>query len=227
VTHFGLAPEAIVVTPEAPAGGYQPLDRDQATSLSARSFGVSDHILAFASAAPRKNTHRLMQAYAALDHRLQARHPLALVCTHAALRASLRARAEESGIAHRLVLVQQPSDRDLLHLYNAAALFLFPSLEEGFGLPPLEAMACGTPVVASDTSSMPEVLGDAAMLVDPTDTSALTGAMTAMLTSEPLRQDYAHRGLERCSRYSWARTAERTLAVYERVAGRSAGAPPP
>jgi glycosyltransferase involved in cell wall biosynthesis len=101
---------------------------------------------------------------------------------------------------------------------SAASLFVFPSLEEGFGLPPLEAMACGTPVVASNTSSMPEVLADAALLVSPMDQGELADAMAAVLTSPALAAQLAERGLERSRRFSWEETARQTLAVY-RAAG--------
>ena len=106
-------------------------------------------------------------------------------------------------------------DADLPRLYSAASVFAYPSLYEGFGIPPLEAMACGTPVVASTRGALPEVLGDAALLVDPTDEDTLAQALRAAATDNG---DLRRRGLERAARYSWQRAAAETLEVYRSVA---------
>jgi glycosyltransferase involved in cell wall biosynthesis len=107
-------------------------------------------------------------------------------------------------------------DAELPRLYAAARVFAYPSLYEGFGIPPVEAMACGTPVVASTRGALPEVLGDAALLVDPTDEDALAQALQAA-ASDP--GDLRRRGLERAARYSWQRAATETFGVYEAVVG--------
>jgi glycosyltransferase involved in cell wall biosynthesis len=103
-------------------------------------------------------------------------------------------------------------------LYNCVDILLFPSLYEGFGWPPLEAMACGTPVVASDAASLPEVMGDAGLRCPPRDHEALAQAMEALLTDAELRQAVIARGLARASRFTWEKVAQQTLAVYEWVA---------
>jgi len=105
-------------------------------------------------------------------------------------------------------------------LYSGATLFAFPSLYEGFGLPVLEAMGCGTPVVASNTSAIPQVAGDAALLVDPRDVNALAEGMGRLLSDETLRAELRARGLERAQQFSWERTARDTLSVYEVVAAK-------
>jgi glycosyltransferase involved in cell wall biosynthesis len=222
VARFDLASERVAVTHLAPSASYGMIDHQVARAQSSRRHGVSNHVLTFASAAPRKNTGRLMQAYARIDESLRARHPLVMVCTHAGLRPRLLMHAEALGIRHHVVVVEQASDEDLLFLYNAAALFVFPSLGEGFGLPPLEAMACGTPVVSSNSSAMPEVLADAALLVSPTDVPALTNAMTAVLTTPLLSDQYVERGLERSRQFSWEKTARQTQAAYESLIGERA-----
>lgn len=108
-------------------------------------------------------------------------------------------------------------DEDLPKLYNAADLFVFPSLYEGFGLPPLEAMACGCPVITSNTSSLPEVIGDAGMMVDPYDVDELAKAMNNVLSDEELREDMIKKGLERVKQFSWEKTAKETKKVYEGI----------
>ena len=109
-------------------------------------------------------------------------------------------------------------EEELPLVYNAADLFVYPSLYEGFGLPILEAMACGVPVITSNLSSMPEVAGDAGILVDPNDVNALADAMTRVLTDRVLRATLAAKGLARARSFSWERMAQETLAVYARVA---------
>jgi len=111
-------------------------------------------------------------------------------------------------------------EEDLPALYNGADLFVFPSLYEGFGLPVLEAMACGTPVVTSNTSSLPEVAGDAALLVDPYDVEEIATAMRRILEDEALTAELRAKGLARAKEFSWERTARETIAVYEKVLGK-------
>ena len=116
----------------------------------------------------------------------------------------------------RVLVLGGVSADDLPVLYAAARFFVFPSLYEGFGLPVLEAMASGTPVVCSNTASLPEVAGDAALLVDPCDVSALAGAVSRLSADAALRADLRERGLARVTGYTWERTAAETVAVYAR-----------
>jgi len=111
-------------------------------------------------------------------------------------------------------------NEDLPALYNAADLFVYPSLYEGFGLPPLEAMACGTPVVTSNTSSLPEVVGDAGIMVEPYDVDGFAKAMYEILTNDGLREELRKKGLKRAKLFNWRKTAEETLEVYEEVYNR-------
>ncbi|MBI3958808.1 MAG: glycosyltransferase family 4 protein [Chloroflexi bacterium] len=109
-------------------------------------------------------------------------------------------------------------DGDLPALHSAATLFVFPSLYEGFGLPVLEAMACAAPVICGNRSSLPEVAGDAALLVDPTDTNAIAAAIQRVLADDELRQSMAEKSLAQAATFSWQRTAAETLAVYREMA---------
>jgi glycosyltransferase involved in cell wall biosynthesis len=122
------------------------------------------------------------------------------------------------GVSEAAVFQGYLGVEQLRALYAAAALFVLPSLYEGFGLPVLEAMACGTPVIATNPSSLPEVVGDAGLLVPPGDPDALAGAMGRVLGDIELAADLRRRGLERAKRFTWEETAARTLAVYRAVA---------
>ncbi|MBW1833760.1 MAG: glycosyltransferase family 4 protein, partial [Deltaproteobacteria bacterium] len=121
---------------------------------------------------------------------------------------------KEHGLSDRVVMTGFVEDEDLPILYRAADLFIFPSLYEGFGLPILEAMACGTPVITSNISSMPEVAGDSALLVDPYDVDALAKAMHGILTDKGLKESLVKKGLERVKQFSWEKCAEETIRVY-------------
>jgi glycosyltransferase involved in cell wall biosynthesis len=217
VQRFQVPADKISVTHLAPADHFVKCDRKQAIGQVQEGLGLENYVLAFASASPRKNIDRLFDAYRVLDEIRRREFPLVVVCTHPALRKRLVRKTSELGIEADTVFLDRVSDGHLAALMSAASLFVFPSLEEGFGLPPLEAMACGTPVVASNTSSMPEVLGDAALLVSPMDPRELADAMTAVLTSPALAAQLAERGLERSRRFSWEETARQTLAVYEAI----------
>jgi len=202
---LGLAPSRFAVVYEAASPHYRPLARAQAAAEVAQRFGLeAPFVLHLGSADRRKNTETLIQAHAALPPPLARRHPLVV--------AGYRCNGAGEGDGVRFI--GPVDDRELLSLYDAAALFAYPSRAEGFGLPPLEAMACGTPVIAGDGSALPEILGDAALLVPAGDTAGLTSALERVLTDDDLRRDLVQRGLARAAGFSWERCAAETLAVY-------------
>jgi glycosyltransferase involved in cell wall biosynthesis len=175
-------------------------------------------ILYVGSDIPRKNLPRLLHALA----RLKAHFPgikLLKVGTPEYLLGSqeLRKLVQDLDLEDMVVSAGHVSQADLTGLYSAASLFVFPSLYEGFGLPVLEAMACGTPVVTSNTSSLPEVAGDAALLVDPYDVDAIASALRRVLEDPALAHDLRERGLTRARQFTWERTARETLAVYQQL----------
>jgi glycosyltransferase involved in cell wall biosynthesis len=127
---------------------------------------------------------------------------------------------EQLGLQDRVHFLGRVPTLDLLYLYNASRMLVLPSYYEGFGLPPLEAMACGVPVIVSDTSVMPEVVGDAALRVPHEDVEGFTVAMWRLLTDNDLRMDMVAKGKKRAQCFSWERAARETLQVYEKVAKR-------
>jgi len=132
-------------------------------------------------------------------------------------RAKLEKMMEELGLKKEIIFAGRVSDEELLRLYNTAELYIRPSWYEGFGLPPLEAMACGCPVIVSNVGALPEVVGDAGILANPHNINEWTDSMYEILTDEGLREDIVSRGLERAKMFSWKKTAKETIAVYESV----------
>ena len=167
---------------------------------------------------PGKNHARLIRAFAELKRKERIPHQLVLAGTDRERADEVHRIAEESGFAKDILFTGFVASEDLPLLYQAADLFVFPSLYEGFGLPILEAMACGTPVACSRISSMPEVAGDAAVLFDPEEEGSIASAIRSIITGTDLRRDLAARGLERSRQFSWARTAAQTLGVIRSLA---------
>jgi glycosyltransferase involved in cell wall biosynthesis len=166
---------------------------------------------------PRKNLERLLRAYARIEGG-RIPHHLVLAGGIGWKNAGLKALIEELGISERVHFPGYIAAEDLPTLYNCADLFLFPSLYEGFGLPVLEAMACGVPVVATNTSSLPEVAGDAALLVDPFSVEAITQAMLLVLENETVRAACIRKGLQQAAKFTWEDCAAKTLAVLAEAA---------
>jgi len=178
------------------------------------------YILYVGSERPRKNLGRLLEAFA----KLKTEFPelkLVKVGTPGrseTYRRNMMAKLDSLGITQDVIFVDFISELDLAHYYSSATLLAYPSLYEGFGLPPLEAMACGCPVVTSNSSSLPEVIGEAGIMVNPNDTESLAQAMRQVLTDSKLRDDMIRKGLEQAKRFSWKKTAEQTQEVYNKAA---------
>ena len=176
---------------------------------------AADYLLHVGTLQPRKNLSRLMDAVVSL----RAHWPdLQLVLAGQPGWQAEPILAQARAHADCVRLLDYVPDPDLAGLYSGARALVFPSLYEGFGFPILEAMACGVPVVCANTSSLPEVAGDAALLVDPQDTAALSGAIDRLLADASLRARLVGQGLEQVRKFSWARAARETLQVFDRVA---------
>jgi glycosyltransferase involved in cell wall biosynthesis len=165
---------------------------------------------------PRKNIPRLIEAFARLKRDLGIAHRLVIGGGLGWLYEPVFQAVEDFNVADSVVFLGYVPDEDLPALYNLAELFVYPTLYEGFGIPAVEAMACGTPVVTSNTSSLPEAVGDAGLMVRPTDVDGLAEAIAQVLTNPTLREDLSRRGLERAGTFSWKASAEKVLGIYRR-----------
>jgi glycosyltransferase involved in cell wall biosynthesis len=180
----------------------------------------AEFILYLGTIEPRKNLTRLIDAYSMLRRRDATRLPLVLAGGRGWGDDVITARARGSGFEADIYFPGFVPEHEIPLWYNASTLFVYPSEYEGFGLPPLEALACGVPVIASNTSSLPEVLGDAAVLVDPTSVPAIADGMQRVLDDDVLRSRLISQGLEQARRFSWRGMAEETLTVYQSVLSR-------
>ncbi len=220
LAHLGLPPER--VTPVLLAAGeqYRPGDEAAARAEVARRYGIDGPFIYYVGGLDaRKNLATLLRAFAQLRARGE---DAILVIAGRALGRDRRLFPDLDGLIASLGLGSAVRRIDVPHedgplLYQACTLFAFPSRYEGFGLPPLEAMACGAPVVVSDASSLPEVVGDAALLVAPDDVPGWADAMGRLLADAELRAELRARGLARAARFSYRRVAEETLAVLEQA----------
>ncbi len=213
VRHFGVRPERVTVVPNAVDARFQPADDDHAITRFKAEHHLPDRFILFVGTLePRKNLRRLIEAFASLAND-ETETTLVIVGASGWLTSDLAPLVSTHGLGERITFAGYVSDDDLPHWYRAATVFCYPSLYEGFGLPVLEAMACGTPVITSRTSSLPELTGDAAVLVDPTDVAELARALKTVLADESRRHTMSRTGLARASAYSWERTAAATLEV--------------
>ncbi len=213
---YGVPADRITVTPLAADPVFRPQPPEVVASWRQRWRLEKPYVLYVGSHHPHKNLRRLLEAWARLD----AGETLLVIAGAGDHRhAELRRRVEALGLASRVRLFVDFPAAELPVLYGGATCFVFPSLYEGFGLPVLEAMACGTAVACSRTSSLPEVAGDAAWFFDPTDTTAIAAALDRLLGDPALRDELRHRGLARATAFSWTRTAQETITAYLRLAG--------
>lgn len=216
VAHLSVSPEKVTVIPCAANKRYRPLETADIKPILTRHGLDFPYILYVGSIGARKNLPRLLEAYAQL--RGWSTHWRLVIVGARKWKASpVYETVQRLNLAGHVHFTGFVEEEDLPALYNGADLFAFPSLYEGFGLPVLEAMACGVPVVTSNTSSLPEVAGDAALLVDPANVDAIAAAMRRILEDPALAADLRRRGLARAAEFSWERTARETIAVYEKV----------
>ena len=220
VESLGVPDERVVVTLLAADEKYRVLPRSEVLPVTFR-YGIDgDYILYTGTLEPRKNVTAIIEAFNILKREMALPHRLVIAGRKGWLYDGLFKQIEELKLGRDVIFTDFVPDEDLVALYNGASLFVYPSLYEGFGLPPLEAMACGCPVVTSNTSSLPEVVGDAGLMVDPRRPEELAEAMARIIEDSALRAELREKGLKRAAEFSWRRCAEETLAVYRELTGK-------
>src|SRR3954470_11770666 len=214
-----LDEDKVVVVPNAAASEFRPIAREAATVAVRERFDIAaPFVLSVGDIQPRKNQIGLIRAFARMVRAYpQLKQNLVLAGKETWFADQVHKAARDSGVAERIQFFGFVSDDDLLQLYNACDLFVFPSFYEGFGLPALEAMACGRAVACSHTSALPEVVDGAAILFDPYAIDEIVRALADLLLDSELRMRMERLGLQRAAHFSWQKTAQRTLEVFHDV----------
>jgi glycosyltransferase involved in cell wall biosynthesis len=215
---LSVPPERVSTVLEAAGSIFQTIVGRNAARTHVRDMGIRDpYLLTVGTLEPRKNYSRLFEAYALLRQRGVEKRLVVAGRRGWMYEPALRSLAG-LGLESDVTIVQ-PSDQQLAALYMCADVFVYPSLYEGFGIPLLEALSCGIPVACSNSSSMPEVVGDAAVLFDPLDVTAIADAISSILNDPGLHSALCKRGPWRAALFSWDTAAEKTLQVYREAAG--------
>lgn len=215
---FKVNPQKISVVPSAPAAGFTLLPPEWVRATLLQKYRLHQpYILYVGGLNPRKNVAELICAYAKIYRELPHSELLVLPGGEGRHLQKLRSLVDAFDLNNAVIFPGFVDSADLPLLYNGASLFVYPSLYEGFGLPPIEAMACGTPVITSNTSSLPEVVGDAALLVNPHDTLRLAETMLQVLMDAELAASLIRKGLAHCKKYTWQSNASRILEIYHQT----------
>lgn len=211
--------ERIVVIPYGVEAKFRRLDSMEVIEAFRSKYGLPERFILFVGALePGKNLVGLLEAFLRLKRQSTGiQHKLVLAGPRGWGSTRILKSIDDLELERDVIVTGFVAEEELPLLYNSADLFAFPSLFEGFGLPPLEAMACGTPVIASNTSSLPEVVGEAGVLVDPYDVEGWASAMERVLGDENLQANMIRNGLERAKLFSWKRTAQATLEIFQKV----------
>lgn len=222
IATYGVPPEKINVIPLAASSQFATVEDEGELQRVRQTYGIeSDYILTVGSIQPRKNLPRLIAAYSSLRRsQREVKLPqLVLVGKFAWLYDETLRTIKELEVSNSVVVTGYVPQADLPALYSGALCFVYPSFFEGFGLPPLEAMKCGAPVIVSNNTSLPEVVGHAGILVDPFDVDDIASAIEKVISDSNLRSQLRVKGFERARLFDWRETAHQTLAVYEKAAG--------
>jgi glycosyltransferase involved in cell wall biosynthesis len=222
IERMGVAPDRVMVTHLAPNPSCIRVDDPNRLAQVRASYQLPPSFVLFlGSLEPRKNVLRLLSAYARLSPALRSDVHLVIAGGAGWKNSEVRPTVEDLGLGDQVHFIGYVPEQDLPVLYSLASVFAYPSLAEGFGLPVLEAMQCGTPVLTSNVSALPEVAGEAALLVCPTDSEAIAHGLSCLLEQPALQTAYRRRGYAHVKQFSWDRCARETLEVYQNVYGKS------
>lgn len=215
---YGIDRDKIEVTHLGVDARFQPLPYDSVQQVLDK-FGLSykKYILFTGTLQPRKNISKLVDAYIRLKNEYHIEEKLVIAGGKGWLWEPILEKIETANMKDSIKLLGYVDTDDLPLLYNGATLLTLPALYEGFGLPPLEAMACGTPVVVSNISSLPEVVGDAGVLVDPNSVESIADGLSKVLMDKNLQSELSKKGIEQAQKFTWEQTARKTLDVLENL----------
>ncbi len=218
ITHFQVPRAKLTVVPNGVSPHFKRITDPLLLGATQHKFGLKHPlVLAVGTLEPRKNHMGLIKAFHQAQKRKNGPAMLAIAGGQGWLYEETQKLVADLKLEKKVRFLGRVTELELITLYSMADVFAFPSFFEGFGIPPLEAMACGAPVITSQTSSLPEVVGDAALLVDPHDSDALASAMTRLLENETLREELRQKGYQRAAHYTWAMAARKMLAIYQKL----------
>ncbi len=215
--HYGIDKNRIVVAYGAVSDDFRELSSEELNEIELRSrFGIGDskYILTVGNLQPRKNLPRLIDAFIEWSMESQSNSKLVIVGKKAWLFSDILDAARNSD---NIIFTDYVSESDLIRLYNAATCFIYPSFFEGFGIPPLEAMACGTPVAVANATSLPEVVGDAGLYFDPFSVEDIRNAICCMMTDTSRRNALTEKGIMQKQKFDWGRSADVMYGIYNRL----------
>jgi glycosyltransferase involved in cell wall biosynthesis len=218
--HLKIKPELVVVTPEAPRRSFKPLPVAETAAVRERLGIEADFILTVGTIEPRKNLLTLVRALDQILRTTSLRPQLVIAGGEGWLMNELYSFIKSSGVGKSVRFVGYTADEDLRALYSSCCVCVYPSLYEGFGLPPLEAMACGAPVITSRIPAIVETVGDAAVLFDPLSVDELASSLVQLWTDEGQRDQLSRAGLKRAAEFTWEQTARLTLDIYRQVSAK-------
>lgn len=215
---FPIDENKVFVTPLAADDKYKPLDKEDCKSILNKNYNINKpFVLYIGGFSPRKNVKSLILAFSKVCKRLPEEYNLVIVGANKDDRHVLKELSIDLSVESFVKFTGFVPEELLPVLYNACDVFVYPSIYEGFGLPPLEAMSCGTPVITSDISSIPEVVGNGGILIDPFNTDILINSLENLLNDENLRNSLSIKALERASKFSWQKTSEKTIESYKNI----------
>jgi glycosyltransferase involved in cell wall biosynthesis len=218
IEHFQTPREKLVVIPNGVSPHFRRITDPVLLGATRHKFGLKHPlVLSVGTLEPRKNHIGLIKAFYQAQKKKRGPAMLALAGAKGWLYEETQRLVEELKLEKKVRFLGRVSDLELVTLYSLADVFAFPSFVEGFGVPPLEAMACGAPIITSNTSSLPEVVGDAALLINPHNTGELSGAIMRILENKQLQEELRQKGYERVKEYSWPVSAHKMLSVYQKL----------
>lgn len=217
---FPVDPNKIFVTPLAANTNYKVLNKQNCKNYLSNKYNINDKfILYIGGFSPRKNVNGLIEAFSRVSENISCNLKLVIVGSYKDDIKNLNLLCSKLNIIDKVIFTGYVEETELPIFYNTCEIFVYPSLYEGFGLPPLEAMSCGAPVITSNTTSIPEVVKDSGILINPNKVSEIESAIWKVLADDELKNNLKVSGLKNAQNFSWEKTARKTLEVYEKIYG--------